>query len=219
MANTDTDIDHAKTAKFWDKNARKYAASKISDQAEYENGLEITKTFLNPQQQVLEMGCGTGTTALILAPFVAHLTATDISPEMIAIGNEKKTAAGIENLAFKVAATTAPGSSTGQFDAVLAFSLLHLVDSLTETLEQINRELTPGGLFISKTPCLNENFLFSLLRWPLVLAEKIGLAPEVTFFTANQLDRKIESAGFELVHGYITEKAPRRRYVVARKKA
>lgn len=213
------DTDLSKTAKFWDKNARKYAKGKIADQAEYENGIEITKTFLDPQHHVLEMGCGTGTTALILAPFAGHLTGTDISPEMIAICNEKKAAAGVDNIEFKVSATTEHDPSSALFDVVLGFSLLHLVNDLDKTLAQVNQVLKPGGIFISKTPCLSETLIFSLIRWPLIIAQKFGFAPHVLFFNVEQLDLRVKRAGFELVHGYTTEKQPRRRYIAARKKA
>jgi ubiquinone/menaquinone biosynthesis C-methylase UbiE len=211
--------NHSKVAKFWDKHARKYAESKISDEAEYENGLKVTQTFLTPQQNVLEMGCGTGTTALTLAPSVQHLTGTDISPEMIAICNEKKAAGEIQNVDFRVAATTGSDLPNEQFDAVLAFSVLHLVDNLESTLAETSRLLKPGGAFVSKTPCLNETLLFSLLRGPLFFAEKLGLAPDVTFLKADELDQRVRLAGFELVHTYTTEKSPKRRFIATRKKA
>jgi len=37
----------------------------------------------------LEFGCGTGSTALLHASFVKHMTATDISDEMIEIAKQK----------------------------------------------------------------------------------------------------------------------------------
>ena len=214
MANS----DHSDATKFWDKNARKYAKEKIADQAEYENGLEITKTFLRSEHHVLELGCGTGSTALLLAPFVGRITGSDISPEMIAICNEKKAAADINNVQFIVGATTQPELPNGHFDAVLAFSMLHLVGDLDETLAQIHQRLKPGGMFISKTPCLSQTRVFSLMRWPLILAQKLGQAPKVIFFNVAQLELRVKKAGFELVHGYTTEKQPRRRYIAAKKK-
>jgi|GEM_PF-6751612 len=141
------------------------------------------------------------------------------SPEMIAICNEKKAAAGVDNIEFKVSATTEHDPSSALFDVVLGFSLLHLVNDLDKTLAQVNQVLKPGGIFISKTPCLSETLIFSLIRWPLIIAQKFGFAPHVLFFNVEQLDLRVKRAGFELVHGYTTEKQPRRRYIAARKKA
>jgi ubiquinone/menaquinone biosynthesis C-methylase UbiE len=206
-----------KSAKFWDKSARKYAKSKIADLAEYENGIAITKQYLDKNQKVLEMGCGTGSTALELAPAVNHITATDISSEMIAIANEKKAAQGISNIDFSVGVATEAQFDNEQFDVVLALNLLHLVSNLDVTLAQAHRILKPGGLFISKTPCLKESVVFSLLKYPLVAAQLFNLAPPVFFLSIEQLEEHIHAAGFETEHAYTNEKSPKRRYIVAKK--
>lgn len=207
----------AKSAKFWDKNARKYAKSKISDQAEYENGIAVTKQYLNKDQKILELGCGTGSTALELAPGVDHITATDISPEMIAIGNEKKDEQGVSNVEFSVHVASEPQFEIDQFDVVLALNLLHLVDDLDKTITQTHQLLKPGGLFVSKTPCLKESALLSLLKYPLIVAEWVNLVPKVLFLSIDQLEQRILSAGFEAVHAYTNEKSPKRRYLVVKK--
>ena len=80
----------ASDARFWDRTSRKYAKAAISDQAGYERTLERTRALLGPDDRVLELGCGTGTTALRLAGDVQSYCATDISAEMIAIAEKKR---------------------------------------------------------------------------------------------------------------------------------
>ena len=75
-------------ARFWDRIATKYAADTIADMAGYERTLARTRDFLDGGQTAFEFGCGTGTTALGLAPFVARMVATDISGNMIAIARQ-----------------------------------------------------------------------------------------------------------------------------------
>jgi ubiquinone/menaquinone biosynthesis C-methylase UbiE len=58
----------ARKARFWDRIARKYAADPIADMAGYEATLQRVQGLLSTEQDVLEIGCGTGTTALRLAP-------------------------------------------------------------------------------------------------------------------------------------------------------
>ena len=63
---------------FWDRLARKYARDPIKDMAGYTRTLEATRQRLRETDTALELGCGTGTTALSLAPSVARLVGTDV---------------------------------------------------------------------------------------------------------------------------------------------
>src|SRR5512147_1333278 len=99
----------AKSTHFWDRAARKYAAQPLADPAAYERTLERTRHYLKNTDVVVEFGCGTGTTALKLAPAAARIVASDISPEMIAIGREKAEVEGVRTVEFAVATPeTAP---------------------------------------------------------------------------------------------------------------
>lgn len=122
---------------------------------------------------------------------------TDVSGEMIAIAQEKAAAQGCGNAEFVVAPADRALEADGAFDAVLAFNVLHLIADRSAALRKTVRALKPGGLFISKTPCLSE--MSSLLRLAVPVARFVGKAPNVSFFTAMELQREIESAGFEII--------------------
>lgn len=203
--------------RFWDRAARKYAAVPIKDMAGYERTLARTRQLLQPTDTVLELGCGTGTTALQLAPAVAHLLATDVSVEMIAIAREKVAAAGCSNIAFAVATPDTAPAGEGAYDAVLAFNLLHLVADRDRCIAAIRRLLKPGGLLITKTPCLAE--MNPLIRLAVPVMRAIGKAPHVASFTADGLEREIASAGLTIVerarHGSGRKDA--RIFILARK--
>ena len=109
----------ASDARFWDRTSRKYARSAISDQAGYERTVERTRTLLRSGDRVLELGCGTGTTALRLAGDVRDYLATDVSTGMIAIANEKHAVAPIPSLAFRAATAEAIAPEAAPFDAAL----------------------------------------------------------------------------------------------------
>lgn len=187
----------ANDACFWDGAARKYAASKISDMAGYERTIERTRHFLKDGDRVFEFGCGTGTTALRLAPAVGRLMATDISGEMIAIASAKAAAEGCANVEFEVATPGALAFPDETFDAALSFNVLHLVKEREAALKSVHRLLKPGGLFMSKTPCLAE--MNPLIRLAVPLMQMVGKAPHVDFFSAEELEREIAASGFEIV--------------------
>ena len=71
----------AESDKFWDKKAEGYAKSPVSDEETYQRKLSETQSFFTPDMQVLEFGCGTGTTAVHHAPHVLHIDAIDISDD------------------------------------------------------------------------------------------------------------------------------------------
>ncbi len=208
----------ASNARFWNKAARKYARDPIADEAGYEKTLQRVQTLLSSEHAVLEIGCGTGSTALRLAPGVRRMLATDVSTEMVAIAREKLAAQPVPQLAFEVADADAPTSVKTDFDAVLAFNVLHLVDDLPRALMSVMDALKPGGLFISKTPCLNDmNPLIPRLALPLMRA--FGKAPHVLCFSAAQLQQVLSSEGLDIVsvewHG--SKGKDCRPFIVARK--
>lgn len=196
-------------AQFWDRTARKYAASPVSDTAAYERTLERTRHFLRATDTVLEFGCGTGTTALKLAPDVAHIVATDISQEMIAIARKRAEAENAANATFEVAEPGSDRWADGSFEAVLGFNVLHLISDRAPVLRNIHRILKPGGYFISKTVCLGDLNPVSVagLRAAIFLMRIIGKAPSVTFVSSGEIEREIEAAGFTIVeHAYHASK-------------
>lgn len=207
-------------ARFWDRIAAQYAADPIADMAGYETTLRRVQGLLSKDQDVLEIGCGTGATALRLAPFTRRLLATDISVGMIAIARERAAANPVPQLSLAVADADSTIAGHGEFDAVLAFNLLHLVTDLDRALELAMQALRPGGLLICKTACIAEmNPLIRYLAIPVMRA--VGKAPHVLCFDADALVSAIARQGMNIVsverHGTLGKDF--RVFVVARKPA
>jgi hypothetical protein len=179
----------ARKARFWDRIAVKCAADPIADMAGCEATLRRVQGLLSADQDVLEIGCGTGTTALRLAPNTGRLLATDVSAGMIAIAREKLAAEPVPQLDFAVADADEPVAGQGEYDVVLAFNLLHLVTDLDRALGLAAQVLRPGGLLISKTACISEmNPLIPYLALPLMRA--LGKAPMCCASTPSRCSRR-----------------------------
>jgi ubiquinone/menaquinone biosynthesis C-methylase UbiE len=204
-------------ARFWDRIAPKYARGKISDIAGYERTLERTISHLRADDHALEIGCGTGSTALRLAPHLGHLIATDISGEMVAIARDKALAANITNLHFEKAAADEAGKPGSDFDVVFAFNALHMLDDLPRHLRAMHDMIAPGGLFISKTPCLGD--MNPLIRLAVPVLQFFGKAPFVNSFTGAQLEAAIETAGFTIIERefHASKGKDTRPFIVARR--
>ena len=52
------------SADFWDRIAPKYSRQPIADPESYARKLAATQALMQPDMAVLELGCGTGSTAL-----------------------------------------------------------------------------------------------------------------------------------------------------------
>ena len=202
-------------ARFWDRAAAKYAAKPVADQQAYEETLARTRAYLRPTDRVLEIGAGTASTALILAPEVADYTASDYAEGMVAIGQEKARAAGLDTLRVVQGQLGDAALGQGPFDAILAFNLLHLCDDPEAEIARAHALLAPGGHFITKTACLSG--AMALLRPVIGLMRLMGKAPKVRFFSAARYEAMLRDAGFEILEA---ENLPRKspaRFVVARK--
>lgn len=208
----------SRKARFWDRIARKYAADPIADMPGYEATLRRVQGLLTQEMNVLEIGCGTGSTALRLAPFTRRLLATDVSAGMIAIAREKLAAEPLPQLAFALADADAPAAGPGDYHAVLAFNLLHLVSDLDGALASAVQALRPGGLLISKTACVAE--MNPLIRWLAIpVMQAIGKAPHVLLFDADTLQAAMVRQGLviEAVERHGTRGKDIRVFIVARK--
>ena len=205
--------DMTETA-FWDRLAPRHALRPISNLEAYEATLARVKTYLSDTDHALELGCGTGSTALLLAPFVKEYEGTDISGAMVDMALEKTWNASVPNVSFRKAGVNAAEYETGRYDKILAFNLLHLVPDTEATLEMVRDLLPPGGIFISKTPCIGGKWYYR----PMVSVMRlIGKAPFVRFLKVSELDRMMEAAGFEIVEtGFYPPSTPSR-FIVARK--
>jgi ubiquinone/menaquinone biosynthesis C-methylase UbiE len=181
-------------AEFWNLTAPKYAADPIADLPGYERTIERVRGLLGPKDSVLELGCGTGSTALLLAGGTESYLASDFSAEMIAIAEAKLAQQPVSQLTFRVANAETLAVEGARYDAVLGFNYLHLVDDLPGTLAAIRDLLAPGGVFISKTACLSD--MNPLIRLAIPVMQFFGKAPHVNVFSATALRDAMQSAGF-----------------------
>ncbi|MEM9055297.1 MAG: class I SAM-dependent methyltransferase [Pseudomonadota bacterium] len=187
-------------AKFWDQTAEKYARQPIANQEAYEIKLNLTREYFTPESQVLEFGCGTGSTAILHAPFIKHIDAIDVSPEMIRIAKDKLAPADVQNVAFRVADMDSFQAVPDSYDAALGLNILHLLDDRIGAMQQVYRALKPGGYFVSSTFCLREKLMFRLMEPLFPVMHTLGRWPRVRRFTAKRLQDDIESVGFKTVH-------------------
>lgn len=203
----------ARSRKFWNRIAKRYAKKPVGNEVAYQRKLATTREYFRPDMEVLEIGCGTGSTAIAHAPFVRHIRAIDISDRMIDIAKDKAGSAGVQNVTFEVRGIEGLDVASESVDAVLALSLLHLLEDREAAIGRIHDMLKAGGIFVSNTVCLGDNmrwfrFVEPVGRW-------LGVFPLVRIFTRNELEESLSSTGFEIEHAWQPDKAVV--FIIARK--
>ncbi len=188
----------AQAAKFWDRMAERYSKSPVKDEESYQKKLEITRGYLHPESELLEFGCGTGSTAIVHAPHVKHIRAVDVSSKMLEIAQAKADAANITNITFEHAGMDDLSAPDGAYDVILGMSILHLLEDKEAAIAKVYKMLKPGGVFISSTVCIGEKMGFIRLIAP--IGRALGLLPTLRIFTTQQLEDSVTAAGFETEH-------------------
>jgi SAM-dependent methyltransferase len=133
----------------------------------------LRKSLPENKCSILEVNCGTGVDALFLAGLGHQVLATDVSPEMIRIANEKLTNASLPDPpVFKVYDLKDPKSLSGNFDVVFSnFGGLNCLspDELIASILHFHHCLKPDGrlvMVVMPPFCAWESlYFFVRLRW------------------------------------------------------
>ena len=184
------------STKFWDKIAEKYSKQPIADEESYQKKLKVTQEYFNPEMELLEFGCGTGSTAIIHAPYVKHIRAIDISAKMIEIAKGKAEAENINNVTFEQLTIDELSVADSTYDMVLGLSILHLLEDKEAAVAKVYKMLKPGGLFVTSTACLGDSMKWFKLIAP--IGKFFGVFPLVKVFKVEELVASLTNSNFAI---------------------
>ena len=118
----------------------------------------VAKVRPRPGERILDMAGGTGDIAFRLAAKGAHVTVSDINPDMLEVGMERAKKRGIDGLVWQVENAETLTFGDAGFDAyTIAFGIRNVTD-IPAALREAHRVLKRGGrLYILE---------FSTSEWP-----------------------------------------------------
>ena len=96
--------------------------------------------------ELIELGCGTGFYTKVLAANASHVTATDLSDEMLAVA--RKQLIDCQNLAVEKADCEKTDFPDGKFDSIFMANLVHVMENPSKVLQESYRILKDGGLLL-----------------------------------------------------------------------
>lgn len=197
---------------FWNFLAKSYAKNPVEDETSYQHKLVKSREYFTPDSNILEIGAGTGSTAISHSPYVNSILATDISDKMIAISNEKLVGNDIDNVTFKLSSIDDLNIENESLDAVLALSILHLVKDKNAVIAKIYRMLKPDGVLISSTVCLEDSSRFAKFLTP--IGRLLGLI--LKSLSRKDIEQSMKNAGFKIEYSW-TPKTSTTAFIIAKK--
>lgn len=113
-------------------------------------GIESLVEMTQPQAhwQVLDVATGGGHTALLFAPHVAQVVASDFTPRMLEAAQRFITEQGIENMAFCGADAEILPFADDSFDLVTCRVAAHHFPDIFAFVKEAARVLKPNGLLL-----------------------------------------------------------------------
>ena len=99
---------------------------------------------------VLEIGAGTGRFTLEIAPLVKHVTAIDVSQNMLDHMSQKMIAQGVSNIK-QICGDFMELPFEEKYDLIISFSALEYIKGKAALFEEISNLLAPGGHLIITT--------------------------------------------------------------------
>ena len=108
----------------------------------------ITNLKLQAGAKVLDVGCGTGASALPAAQAVGKngfVVGVDLASRLLEQARTKAMAAGLDNVEFRQADMTALEYPDGNFDAVVSVFSIFFVPDMESLVRELWRMVRPGG--------------------------------------------------------------------------
>ena len=183
-------------------NAAKYATSTV-----HAKGASLARLveLIQPQSDwsVLDIATAAGHTAFVFAPHVAHVLATDVTPEMLDVAAKLAAEKSVANVAFEIADAQALPFEDARFDLVTCRIAPHHFPDVAAFVAESYRVLKPGGML-----AVVDNLVPAGIAGDYVNAfEKLRDPSHGRCLTLDEWQEVFDAAGFTAI---ATETAPKR---------
>lgn len=185
-----TDHDSA----FWRRHANRYDRVARLLNGNFGNMVARVAELVDGSGRVLEIAAGTGLVTQAMAGGVGQLVATDASEDMLQVLRGRMADLGVSNVQMRTADALALDFEDGEFDAVVAANVLHLLADPRAGLSEMRRVLRPNGLLCVPTFCHGDTWTAHIVSRVL----RLGGFRVVTRFTGEGLDNLVQGTGFSL---------------------
>lgn len=115
----------------------------------------IARMNVSPKAEVLDVGCGSGWAARLLAQNAGHVIGIDVSDEMIRVARVQSTQ--LANVEYQVASAEDLPFPDNTFTHAFSMESLYYYADIGKALREIARVLRPEGSFVTVVDLYQEN--------------------------------------------------------------
>jgi len=183
---------------YWSKFADTY-----DDGVTYIVGEAIQQTLMerlsreSDLEELIELGCGTGSYTKALAENASRVIATDLSDEMLAVARTQLR--GWNNVTVEKADCEKTDFPDGKSGSVFMANLIHVIENPSITLQESYRILKDGGLLLIVDYTGHGVKLFEKMKMGIRYLRKFGKPPPHSRnLSPDELRALVERAGFKV---------------------
>jgi ubiquinone/menaquinone biosynthesis C-methylase UbiE len=147
IPHSDSEQQKAQVQDYFSRTAEGYVAS-FSHRAGDDLKRLVELGEWQKGQRALDIATGGGHTALAVAPHVAQVTVTDLTPRMLEKAREFLLSQGVTNAVFQVADAEALPFEDESFDRVTCRIAPHHFPNVEQFVREVARVLKRGGIFL-----------------------------------------------------------------------
>jgi ubiquinone/menaquinone biosynthesis C-methylase UbiE len=159
--------------------------------------MSVIQEYINHDKNatVLDMGCGSGEFANMLANYYGQVAAVDYSQIMIDLAQQGSTK---KNIIFYKADCTQTTIDSHSIDHIFSLGLMDYVQDVDKVFDEFTRLLKKGGGLVFTIP--KSPSLFAPLRWSTRIREKLfKIPPIVNSFSIDEVEQILNKYNLQKV--------------------
>lgn len=156
----------------------------------------ISQMQVSPDKSIMEIGCGTGSNAFMLAQKTGmKVLGTDLCVPFV---EEARKKFQLPNLRYDILDFNKAEDFKGEtFDYIIGNGILHhLYHHLDSAFTNMLRLLKPGGKIIFLEPNLYNPYVYIIFSYP-TMRQKAHLEPDEMAFTKGWVSEKLKKTGYQ----------------------
>lgn len=187
--------------RYWDKQAIKRKKLLPLKRERFQKCYSLISYYLDKNNDIADLGCGTGHITFQLHDKVKSIHAIDFSEAMISIAKAQKRSGIHDNILFEIGNIEQTSLEEKTKDAALLCNMLHCVENGDLILKEAKRIVKANGVIITSSYCyMHICSIRSITKLLAVIFKKIfNNTAIIHLMTHKQLRQKLENSGMIII--------------------